>query len=33
MAMLEMLVSLCSIGAIMVAAFRVKKILKARYIR
>ena len=31
MAMLEMLLSLCSIGAIMVAAFRVKKILKSYY--
>ena len=32
MAMLEMLVSLCSIGAIMVAAFRIKRILKSYYI-
>ena len=31
MEMLEMLLSLCSIGAIMVAAFRVKKILKSYY--
>ena len=29
MAILEMLFSLCSIGAIMVAAFRIKKILKS----
>jgi len=29
MAMLEMLVSFCSIGAIMVAAFRIKKVLKS----
>ena len=33
MAVLEMLFSLCSIGAIMVAAFRVKKFLTVRYIR
>jgi hypothetical protein len=33
MAMLEMLVSLCSIGAIMVAAFRIKRVLKNVYIR
>lgn len=28
MAVLEMLISFCSIGAIMVASFRIKKILK-----
>ena len=33
MAMLEMLVSLCSIGAIMVAAFQIKRVLKNVYIR
>ena len=31
MAVLEMLFSLCSIGAIMVAAFRIKRILKCYY--
>ena len=29
MAILEMLISFCSIGAIMVAAFRIKRILKS----
>ena len=31
MAILEMLFSLCSIGAIMVAAFRIKRSLKRHY--
>lgn len=33
MSMLEMLFSLCSIGAIMVAAFRIKSVLKNVYFR
>jgi len=32
MAMLEMLVSFCSIGAIMVAAFRIRKFLRSNFI-
>ena len=31
MAILEMMLSFCSIGAIMVAAFRIKRILKSYY--